>query len=253
MAKIISVVNQKGGVGKTTTSINVAAQLADKLRVLLIDLDAQGNATGGLGFSKKDIKHSSYHLIRGDKALSEVAQPTLIEGLNVVCSNLELSGVEVELVSKHRREYALQESLSGQKTYDVIIIDCPPSLGLLTVNALTACTDVIIPVQTEYYAMEGLSQLLDTIKAVRQTTNPNLQFLGILLTMFDKRTALSAQVKDEIDKYFNDLVFKTVIPRNVRLAESPSYGKTIFQYDKHSKGAKAYKRLADEIYSRLYA
>lgn len=251
MAAIISVVNQKGGVGKTTTAINVAAQLAERKRVLLIDLDAQGNATGGLGFSKTDTTHSIYHLIRGDKGLKDIAQPTEIDNLKIICSDLNLSGSEVELADQRAREYKLKTALSGQSDFDIIIIDCPPSLGLLTINALTASTHVLIPVQTEYYAMEGLSQLLNTIKAVRQTTNPHLQLLGILLTMFDKRTALSSQVRDETTKYFEDLVFKTTIPRNVRLAEAPSYGKTIFQYDKHSKGAKAYRHLADEILKRL--
>lgn len=249
--RIISVVNQKGGVGKTTTAINVAAQLADHYKVLLIDLDAQGNATGGLGYSKKDIKHSSYHLITGDKKVNEVVQDSQIKGLKVICSDTNLAGAESEIATKPDREYILKNHLNDSETFDIIVIDCPPSLGLLTINALTASTHVLIPVQTEYYALEGLSQLLSTIQAIKQSTNANLQFLGLVLTMFDKRNALSGQVRDEVDKYFTELVFKTSIPRNVRLAEAPSFGKTIFQYDKHSKGAKAYKHLTEEIIKRL--
>jgi chromosome partitioning protein len=248
---IISVVNQKGGVGKTTTAISVAAQLADSYKVLLIDLDAQGNATGGLGFPKKDIDNSSYHLIRGDKNITDVSKDTQISGLKIICSDANLAGAEVELANRQSREYILKNALSSMADFDIVIIDCPPSLGLLTVNALTASSLVLIPVQTEYYALEGLSQLLNTIQAVKQSTNPDLQFLGLVLTMFDKRTALSSQVRDEVAKYFKDLVFKTSIPRNVRLAEAPSYGKTIFQYDKHSKGAKAYRNLTKEIIQRL--
>lgn len=249
--KIISVVNQKGGVGKTTTSINIAALLAENSKVLLIDLDAQGNATGGLGFSKNESKTNTYHLINGDISLDSVTQKSLIKGLDIVCSDPNLAGAEVEMVNKDRREYILKKRLSGSNQYDYVIIDCPPSLGLLTINALSASSHVLIPVQAEYYALEGLSQLLKTIQAVKQSTNPNLQFLGIVLTMFDKRNALSSQVRDEVTKYFNDLVFKTSIPRNVRLAEAPSYGKTIFQYDHRSKGAKAYKHLSKEILDRL--
>lgn len=248
--KIISVVNQKGGVGKTTTAINVASELASLVNVLLIDLDPQGNATGGLGHIKNKIKSSVYTLISGQTKTLDSAQATSIKGLYLIPSDSNLSGAEVEMVGRDRREYILKDALVGNK-FDVVIIDCPPSLGLLTINALTASTHVLIPVQTEYYALEGLSQLLKTIKAVKGSTNPDLAFLGIVMTMYDKRTTLSTQVRQEVEKYFGSLVFNTNIPRNVRLAEAPSYGKTIFEYDKRSKGAKAYKHLSKEISQRL--
>lgn len=246
---IIAIVNQKGGVGKTTTAINVASQLAQTAKVLLIDLDPQANTTSGLGFQKEDSRLSTYQLLTGASSLDKTAIKAKDGDLRVICSSADLSGLEVELVSLEKREYVLKNILEGHN-YNFVIIDCPPSLGLLTVNALTAADVVLIPVQTEYYALEGLSQLLNTIQVVKRTTNANISILGVLMTMYDRRNSLSAQVRDELVKYFNDLMFKTVIPRNVRLAEAPSFGKTIYEYDKRSKGSKAYKALTQEIITR---
>lgn len=251
MTQIIAVVNQKGGVGKTTTAINVAAQLADnRHKVLLVDLDPQGNATSGLGVAKDQAAQTSYDVLRGDAQLVSAVHETHVAQLFVLPTNANLAGAEVELVNRTNREFVLRDVLASA-TYEYIIVDCPPSLGLLTVNALTAANKVLIPVQAEYYALEGLSQLLTTIQAVKQATNPDLTLLGIVLTMFDKRNSLSDQVADEVGNYFGDALFKTVIPRNVRLAEAPSYGKTIFEHDKWSKGARAYKSLGKEIRDRL--
>jgi chromosome partitioning protein len=248
--KIIAVVNQKGGVGKTTTTINVAAQLADAQHsVLIIDLDPQGNATSGLGLPK-DITATTYDVICGQQPLTSVVQETHVAQLFVLPANANLAGAEVELVNQAGREFALQRALQ-LAAYDYILIDCPPSLGLLTINALTAASTVLIPVQAEYYALEGLSQLLNTIQAVRGSTNPSLELLGIALTMYDKRNSLSEQVQTEVKNYFGKKLFKTLIPRNVRLAEAPSYGRTIYEHDRWSKGARAYKALAQEIRQRL--
>ncbi len=250
MTKIIAIVNQKGGVGKTTTTINVAAQLAaEKKSVLIVDLDPQGNATSGLGIPKESVQLTVHDLLRGEAPLASVVQKTHVAQLFVVPANANLAGAEVELVSKERREFALSEALK-EATHDYILIDCPPSLGLLTINALTASQEVFIPVQAEYYALEGLSQLLNTIQAVKGSTNPDIELLGIALTMFDKRNSLSEQVQKEVANYFGDKLFKTVIPRNVRLAEAPSYGRTIYEHDKWSKGARSYKALAKEFLSR---
>ncbi len=248
--RIIAVVNQKGGVGKTTTAINVAAQLAaDKQSVLLVDLDPQGNTTSGLGLPKEKARKTTYDVLCRGSSLASSVHETHVAQLFVLSSNANLAGAEVELVGQPEREFALQKALQAA-TYDYIIIDCPPSLGLLTINALTAATSVLIPVQTEYYALEGLSQLLDTIQAVRGSTNPHLELLGIALTMFDKRNSLSEQVEAEVKNYFGEKLFKTVIPRNVRLAEAPSYGRTIYEHDRWSKGARAYKALAKEVRAR---
>ena len=250
MTKIIAIVNQKGGVSKTTTTINVAAQLStDKQSVLIVDLDPQGNASSGLGILKEQAPQTTYDLLRGEVTLAQVTHKTNVAQLFVVPANANLAGAEVELVGKPRREFALADALKGAN-YDYILIDCPPSLGLLTINALTAANSVFIPVQAEYYALEGLSQLLNTIQAVKGSTNPNIELLGIALTMFDKRNSLSEQVQSEVQNYFGDKLFKTVIPRNVRLAEAPSYGKTIYEHDRWSKGARAYKALAKEFRSR---
>jgi len=248
--KTIAVVNQKGGVGKTTTAENVAAQLAAPNRpVLLVDLDPQGNVTSGLGLPKQEVVASTYEVLSGQATLADAVHETRVPGLFVLPANNNLAGAEVELVSETRREFKLAEALAPA-SYEFIIIDCPPSLGLLTVNGLTAAQSVLIPVQAEYYALEGLGQLLETIQRVRQGVNPSLELLGVAITMYDKRTSLSEQVLTEIRNYFGDKVFKTVIPRNVRLAEAPSFGKTIFEHDRWSKGARAYKQLSKEVARR---
>lgn len=251
MTKTIAVVNQKGGVGKTTTAINVGAQLAaDGADVLLVDLDPQGNATSGLGLSKEHGGQGTYDSLCKGVPLKNTSHKTHIKKLSVVPANADLAGAEVELVGRQHREFALRKVLEGAG-HDVIIIDCPPSLGLLTINGLTAADGVMIPVQAEYYALEGLSQLLNTVQAVRGSTNPGLELLGVAVTMFDKRNSLSEQVHAEIANYFGDKLFKTLIPRNVRLAEAPSYGRTIYEHDRWSKGARAYKALAKEVRERL--
>ena len=247
---IIAVANQKGGVGKTTTAVNVAASLAAaKHSVLLVDLDPQGNATSGLGLDK-DGQQTTYEVLLGTAGLADSVQETYLERLYILPANPNLAAAELDIAALPKREYRLQEALSSA-TYDYIIIDCPPALGLLTINALTAASHVLIPVQTEYYALEGLGQLLGTVQRVREATNPGLDLLGVVLTMYDKRTSLSEQVKAEIKTHFGDKLFVNVIPRNIRLAEAPSYGKTIFEHDKWSKGARAYTKVAREVSKRL--
>jgi len=249
MARVISVVNQKGGVGKTTTAMNLSAYLAEMGNfVLLVDMDSQGNASSGLGFSRDDIKHGIYEALAKKKRLHDIVVNTAHEGLRVAPSTPNLAGANIELVDMERREFQLHDLLEEVKhAYDYIIIDCPPSLGLLTINSLVAADELLIPVQSEYYALEGLGQLLQTIGLIQEHIKPELSVLGAVITMFDKRTRLSGDVMDELYKYFPDTIFRTVIPRTVRLAEAPSFGKSILHYDPKGKGARAYERLAREI------
>lgn len=249
--KIIAIVNQKGGVGKTTTAINLAASLADGgASVLLLDLDPQGNATSGLGLPKENLHPTTYEVLTGQATLDQAIQPTERQGLFVLPANSNLAAAEIDLASEQQREFRLGNALA-LATYDYILIDCPPALGLLTINALTAAHSLLIPVQSEYYALEGLGQLLATVQRVRQGLNPSLDLLGVVLTMYDKRTSLSDQVRDELDRHFAEKVFESVIPRNVRLAEAPSFGKTIYEHDRWSKGARAYKQFAKEVVKRV--
>ncbi|MBU9694532.1 AAA family ATPase [Limosilactobacillus portuensis] len=252
MGYVIALANQKGGVGKTTTSVNLGACLADAgKKVLLIDLDPQGNATSGLGIDKKDIDESVYDVLINDVDLKKVILHSSHQGLDIVPTTIALSGAEVELTNLMARETRLKDAFGDVKDeYDYILIDCPPSLGLLTINAFTACDSILIPVQSEYYALEGLSQLLNTIKLVRKHFNSALKIEGVLLTMYDKRTNLGQQVNAEVKKYFGDQVYETIIPRNVRLSEAPSHGQAIVDYDKRSTGAKVYQQLAKEVLAR---
>lgn len=249
MGTVIALANQKGGVGKTTTSVNLGACLADEgKKVLLIDLDPQGNATSGLGIDKKKIQQSVYDVLINDVPLKEVILKSSHPGLDIAPTTIELSGAEVELTSVMARETRLKDGFEDVKDqYDFILIDCPPSLGLLTINAFTAADSILIPVQSEYYALEGLSQLMNTIQLVRKHFNKSLKIEGVLLTMFDKRTNLGQEVNAEVKKFFGSQVYNTVIPRNVRLSEAPSHGQAIVDYDKRSTGAQVYKRLAKEV------
>lgn len=251
MGKVIAVLNQKGGVGKTTSTINVAAALAKQgMHILVIDLDPQANATSGLAVDKTSLKHTIYNVLLGEaKAVDSIVQ-TQTKGVDLLPADTVLAVAEQELVSVTGREQVLKTALNGLD-YDVIIIDCPPSLGLLSINALVAAESVLIPVQTEFYALEGLGLLMQTIDKVQAGLNSELKLLGVVMTMYDKRNALSGQVVDEVKKHFGEYTFNTLIPRNVRLAEAPSFGKTIFDHDKWSKGAKAYKSLAKEIATRV--
>ena len=248
MGKVVSIANQKGGVGKTTTSVNLSTILAKKgKKVLLLDTDPQGNASSGLGVDK-DVEESIYDILVNDTEVQEVVKKTNIKNLWICPSNINLAGAEVELVSFMSREYRLKEKLDLVKDqYDFIIIDCPPSLGLITLNAFTASDSVLIPVQCEYYALEGLGQLINTINLVKKHLNKNIEIEGALLTMYDVRTNLSNQVVKEVKKYFNDRVYKNVIPRNVKLSEAPSYGMPISEYDPKSKGAKSYEKVVREF------
>ncbi len=249
MARVICIANQKGGVGKTTTAVNLSASLAvAEKKVLLIDIDPQGNSTSGIGFSKEQSNGTIYHALLRGSGLREIIQKTSLAYLDVVTSNMDLIGAEVELIQEKDRERRLDSLIKEvESEYDYIFIDCPPSLGLLTINSLTAAHSVIIPLQCEYYALEGLGHLLKTIRLIKQSLNPKLQIEGILLTMFDTRNNLSHQVANEVRNHFKDKVFKTIIPRNIRLSEAPSHGKPVLLYDIHSKGAESYLNLAKEI------
>jgi len=249
MPKIITIVNQKGGVGKTTTAVNVCAYLNKYgKKVMLIDLDPQANATSGLGIDHRNLPESIYHTLIQDTPIQNIIQPTKHKGFDVAPSSQDLSGARVELVTIEDREQRLKKALEGIKdNYHYIIIDCPPSLDLLTINGLVASDEILIPIQSEYYALEGLGQLLGTIDLVQKHLKPELKIMGGVITMFDKRNKLSQQVVDELYKHFPHKVFNTIVPRNIRLTESPSYGETIFTYDPNSKGAQAYEKLAQEI------
>ncbi len=255
MGRVIAIANQKGGVGKTTTSVNIAASLAAaEKKVLLIDSDPQGNSTSGMGIDRKEISGSTYDLFTGKRSLQDIKKTTHFPWLEVVPAGIDLVGVEVELIQMLARERVLKKALVPVRdSYDYIFIDCPPSLGLLTVNALTAADTVLIPVQTEYYALEGLSALMNTIKLIKQDLNPDLAIEGVLLTMFDSRNNLAEQVAQEVRKFFGNKVFTTVIHRNVSLSEAPSHGKPVLLYDIRSRGAQSYLELAKEVLTNAKA
>ena len=252
MGKIIAIINQKGGVGKTTTAVNLSAALGQLgCRVLLADRDPQGNATSGVGINKREVKISSYHVLMEECGAAEAILPTRFAGLSVLPSNIDLAGAEIELVEKENRAKSLRAALLRvREDYDYIFIDCPPSLGLITVNALTASDSILIPIQCEYYALEGLTQLLQTVRTVKRLYNGNISVEGVLLTMYDSRLNLTEQVVREIKKYFADKVFRTTVPRRVRLSEATSYGEPIGYYDKANRGALAYQRVAEELMER---
>jgi chromosome partitioning protein len=254
MAKILAVTNQKGGVGKTTTSVNLAASLeAAQRRVLLIDLDPQGNATMGSGVDKGELQHTVYEVLLGSKGIVDVRVPSTSGKYDLIPANRELAGAEIEMVDLPGRETRLREALQEvEREYDFILIDCPPALNLLTLNGLCAAAAVVIPMQCEYYALEGLSDLVNTIKKVRAHFNPALEIEGLLRTMFDPRNILAQQVSDQLQQYFGDRVYRTVIPRNVRLAEAPSFGTPALYHDRLSKGTQAYLALAREILTRYF-
>ena len=252
MARIIAIANQKGGVGKTTTSINLSASLAEKgKKVLAIDLDPQGNMTSGLGVDKAELQNTVYELILGECSVSEAITDTVVENVKLIASNVDLAGAEIELIGENDKEYILQKKVDYIKEdYYFIIIDCPPSLNMLTVNAMTTATSVLVPIQCEYYALEGLSQLIHTINLVQERLNPHLKLEGVVFTMYDVRTNLSNQVVETVKQNLDTTIYETMIPRNIRLAEAPSYGVPINMYDPKSSGAESYRKLAQEIIER---
>jgi chromosome partitioning protein len=249
LGKVIAIANQKGGVGKTTSSVNLCAALGEKgKKVLLVDVDPQGNATSGLGINKRTVKSSTYHILTGEKKVDETLLHTEFTNVDILPSEIELAGAEIELVGVSGREFMLKNALLELRyNYDYILIDCPPSLGLITLNALTAADTLLIPAQCEYYALEGLSQLMATVRTVKRLYNPSIEIEGVLFTMFDGRLNLTIQVVNEVKKFFPRKVYKTVIPRNVRISEAPSFGQPVLYYDKGSKGSEAYRALADEV------
>ncbi len=252
MSKVIAGSNQKGGVGKTTTALNLSASLGIlEKKVLLVDLDPQANATSGIGIDTNKVEFSSYHLLEHTQKVDKIIVPTSTPNLDIIPSNIDLVAIEIELVNHNNREFMLKEALNAIKNnYDFIVIDCAPSLGLITLNALTASDSVIIPIQCEYFALEGLGKLLNTIKSIQKIHNPNLNIEGLLLTMYDSRLRLSNQVVEEVRKHFHNMVFKTIIQRNVTLGEAPSHGKNIIDYDSTSRGAKNYIKLAHELINK---
>jgi chromosome partitioning protein len=249
MTRIIAIANQKGGVGKTTTAVNLSAVLATEgLRVLLLDADPQANATSGVGIVRGSFRRSMYHVLVLGETIENAILPTGIPGLHIVPANKDLAGAEIELVDADRREFRLRDAIGSlEQAYDFVMIDCPPSLGLLTLNALTASKSLLVPIQAEYYALEGVTELFDTLARIRRLHNTALTIEGLLLTMYDERTNLSSAVASDLRDFYGQQVFKTVIPRNVRLAEAPSYGKPIILYDPHSRGSEAYIELSKEI------